>query len=89
LEGAVITASFFVVLGLFLTWTGWRHWRYRHEETISLLEAGILKATGEEPEPRTPLDRKLSIVQAVLGFVLGPFFLLIGIAGIMVELDLV
>jgi hypothetical protein len=88
LDRAVSAGLFIVALGAFLTWMGWRHWRYRNEDTITLLEAGILKAAGEEPLPRTPTDRVLSIVQAALGFVLGPFFMLVGVAIILVELDL-
>ncbi len=71
---------FYLVLGIFLIWIGWRHWRFRRQETISVLEAAILRATGEEPLPRTKFDRILEYVQAGLGFVLGPFFLLCGLA---------
>ena len=84
----MITGLFLVALGAFLTWMGWRHWRYRNEDTISVLEAGILKATGEEPLPRTRTDRVLSIVQGAFGFILGPFFMFCGAAIILVELDL-
>jgi len=77
---------FCCALGALLTWMGWRHWRYRKQETISVLEAGILKVTGQDPLPRTRVDHILTHVQAILGLLLGPFFLLISIAGILVEL---
>ncbi|MEO6581725.1 MAG: hypothetical protein ABIN68_02820 [Sphingomicrobium sp.] len=85
----MIGGLFFVALSIFLFWMGWRHWRYRDEDTISLLEAGILKATGEEPMPSTRTDRVLSRVQAIFGFLLGPFFIFVGLVAILVELDLV
>jgi hypothetical protein len=85
-DRALISALFFS-LGTFLVWTGWRHWRYRDQDTITVLEAGILKATGVEPLPRARADRILSRIQAVLGVVLGSFFFLIGLVGIFAELE--
>jgi len=84
----MIAGIAYIAIGLLLTWVGWRHWRYRKEETVSILEATILKATGEEPLPRTGVDRFLTRLQAVFGFVLGPFFFLIGTAVIFVELGI-
>ena len=68
-----------LTMGALLIWFGWRHWRYRKEETISLLEAAILKTTGVEPLPKKRVDRILTYLHAVLGFLFGAFFLLIGI----------
>jgi TRAP-type C4-dicarboxylate transport system permease small subunit len=82
----LIAAVFFFSFGTLLSWLGWRHWRYRKEETISLIEAAILKTTGAEPLPRTRLDRFLTYLQAILGFVFGAFFLLIGILAVLNEL---
>jgi hypothetical protein len=65
-----------LAIGAVLTWIGWRHWRFRDRETVSVLEAAILRTTGEEPLPRTKCDRMSGYVQAVLGLVLGPFFFL-------------
>jgi hypothetical protein len=76
----MIAAAFFVALGAFLMWLGWRHWRFRKQETISVLEAAILHVTGEKPPPRTKGDRILSVVHTILCFLLGPFFMLVGIA---------
>lgn len=84
----MIAALFFLALGTFLLGIGWRHWRYRKGETVSLIEAAILKTTGEEPLPRTRLDKFLTQAQAVLGLLFGAFFLLIGILAILNELGL-
>ena len=79
----------YLLIGVMLTLVGWRHWRYRKEETISVLEASILKVTAESPLPRTRLDRFLTYVQASLGFVLGPFFVLIGAVIILSEMGMI
>ena len=84
----MIAGVTYVLVGALLAWVGWRSWRYRNQEAISLIEATILKVTGEEPLPRTNLDRSLAVAQAILGFVLGPFFFLIGIIVISGELGL-
>jgi len=89
LGGAVIAGLIALVMGMVLTWVGWRHWRYRNEETIGALEASILKMTGESPLPRTRVDRFLTYLQASFGFVLGPFFLLVGVVIILGELGLI
>ena len=68
-----------LLIGAMLTYLGWRHWRFRKHNTISILEAGILKAAGADPLPLTKVDRILTYAQAILGFILGPFFLLCGI----------
>jgi hypothetical protein len=75
-------------MGALLTWLGWRHWRYRKEQTISVLETALLKTTGGEPLPRTRLDRFLTYLQAFLGFILGPMFFLIGVIVILGEMGL-
>ncbi|QCB53121.1 hypothetical protein E5675_00785 [Sphingopyxis sp. PAMC25046] len=78
----------YLAIGMLLFWVGWNHWRYRKEETISLLEAGILKATGVEPLPPKRLDWLIKHLQAILGFMLGPFFAFLGIIVILSELEL-
>ncbi|WP_447932360.1 hypothetical protein [Sphingopyxis fribergensis] len=75
-------------MGVLLLWVGWNHWRYRRQETINILEAAILRTTGEEPLPLTKLDWFLKNLQAILGFILGPFFILAGVAVILGELEL-
>jgi TRAP-type C4-dicarboxylate transport system permease small subunit len=88
LERAVIAGITYLLIGALLSWVGWRHWRYRKEETVSALEVGILKVTGQEPLPRTRLDRFLTYLQATFGFVLGPFFFVLGIIVILAKLEL-
>jgi len=85
----VIAAFFFLSLGALLTWIGSRHWRYRNQATTSVLEAIILKTTGDEPLPRTRVDRFLTHVQAIFGLVLGPFFFLCGVVIFMSELGVI
>ncbi len=77
-----------LVMGLVALSVGWNQWRYRKQETINLLEAAILRPTGEEPLPLTKLDWFLKYLQAILGFILGSFFIFIGVAVILDELEL-
>ena len=67
-------------MGALLLWIGWRHWRLRYRETVSIIEAAILRAGGEEPLPLTRFDRVFGRVRAVLGLVLGLFFGAAGVA---------
>ena len=84
----MIAGISYLAIGILVTWFGWRHWRYRKEETVNLLEAAMLRTTGLDPLPRTRLDRFLTYVQAVLGFVLGPILFMLGVAVISGELGL-
>lgn len=77
-----MTGLVYVGLGALLLWIGYRNWKLRHTEAISLLEAAVLKTTGEEPLPRTGTDKALAYFQAGMGFLLGPFFIAIGIASL-------
>lgn len=77
-----------LVIGAVALSVGWNHWRYRKQETVNILEAAILRSTGEEPLPLTKLDWFLKNLQAILGFILGPFFILVGVAVILRELEL-
>jgi hypothetical protein len=70
-------------IGCVLLWIGYRSWRLRNTEAISVIEAAVLKATGEEPLPRTGTDKALAYFQAAMGFLLGPFFIAIGIASLL------
>jgi hypothetical protein len=88
LEGAVTAGLIALLIGVLLTWIGWRHWRYRKQDSIGILEASILKVAGEEPLPRTKFDRLMGYTQAILGLTLGPFFLLVGFVVIASELEL-
>jgi hypothetical protein len=62
------------------------NWRHRHEEKISLLEAAILKTTGEEPLPLTRFDRILQWFQVIMASILGPILLIAGIAMLIDEI---
>ena len=88
MEGTVIAGIGYLAMGLLLLWVGWNHWRYRKEETISILRAAIVKATGEEPLPTTRIDWFLKYLQAILGFILGPIFAFLGIIVILGELEM-
>jgi len=87
-EGAVTKGLLIFAMGVLLLWVGWNHWQYRRQETVNILEAAILRSTGEEPLPLTKLDWFLKNLQAILGFILGPFFILAGVAVILGELEL-
>lgn len=79
-------ALFFTVFGGFLTFMAVLNWRNRREEKISLLEAAILKATGEEPLPLTKFDRALQWFHIVMASVFGPVLLFLGIYGLSEEI---
>jgi hypothetical protein len=74
----MIKAIVFIALGALLLHTGWRHWRMRHLETVSVLEAAVLKATKEAPLPRTGADKALTYIQAIFGFIFGPILMMLG-----------
>ena len=75
-------------VGALFSWLAMLGWRCRHEESISLLEAGILKATGSEPLPLTRFDRWLQRFQLVMMSVFGPLLLLIGSYGLLSEVGM-
>lgn len=77
-----------LVIGVVVLSVSWNHWRYRKQETVNALEAAILWSTGEEPLPLTKLDWVLKYLQAILGFILGAFFVLVGLVVILGELEL-
>lgn len=80
----MIFAGVLCALGLLFSWLAFLGWRHRQQESISLLEAGILMATGEEPLPLTRFDRWLQKFQLVMMGLLGPT--LVGL-GVVVRLD--
>ncbi|MDP3784110.1 MAG: hypothetical protein Q8Q79_14480 [Sphingopyxis sp.] len=84
----MIAGLVLLIIGAVALSVGWNHWRYRKQETVNILEAAILQLTDEEPLPLTKLDWFLKNLQAILGFILGPFFILAGVAVILGELDL-
>ncbi|WP_146130847.1 hypothetical protein [Sphingopyxis lindanitolerans] len=84
----MITGLLALAMGVLLFWVGWNHWRYRRQETINILEGVVLNFTGEEPLPPTKLDWFLKYLQALLGFVFGSFFTLLGAVIILNELEM-
>ena len=70
-----------LLFGLLFVWLGATGWKHRREERISLIEAAILKAGGEEePLPRNNWDRFAAYVQPVLMLIFGPLMILGGFA---------
>jgi hypothetical protein len=82
----VIAALFFLSFGGFLSWIAILNWRHRHGEKISLLQAAILKTTGEEPLPLTRFDKVLQWFQVIMASIVGPILLIVGIAMLIDEL---
>ncbi|VWX58581.1 hypothetical protein [Sphingorhabdus sp. 109] len=85
MEGAVVFGFGLFALGLFFGWLALRLWRYRDEGSISILEAALLKTTGEEPQPRTKLDHWLHYFQMVLAFIFATLLVSVSIYGLLEE----
>ena len=86
MEGAVIFALCLLLFGVFFCWAAVVGWRHRHEDKISLLEAGILKASGEEPLPLTRFDRLLQNFQLIVMTIFGPPMVFLGGYGLLTEI---
>ena len=84
----MIFALVMLCMGLLFCWFAALGWKHRNEEKISLLEAGILKATGAEPLPLTKFDRWLQKFQLVMMTVFGPVLVFIGSSGLLIEMGL-
>lgn len=82
----MIFALVFLGMGALFCWFAVVGWRHRNEDSISLFEAGILKATGEEPLPLTRFDRGLQRFQLVMMTIFGPLMVLIGGFGFLSEI---
>ena len=82
----MIAAIFFTLFGGFLTWAALVNWRHRHQEKTSLLEAAILKVTGEEPLPLTRFDRMLQWFHIIMASIFGPILLCLGLAMLVDEI---
>ena len=82
MDGEVILKGLgLIILGLLFLWLGASGWRHRRAERISLIEAAILKAGGEEePLPFNFWDRIMAYVQPVLLLIFGPLMVLGGVA---------
>ena len=85
MEGAVIFGFGLLALGLFLCWLAFRLWKYRAVGSISILEAAILKVSGEEPLPRTRIDRVFHYFQLVMSAAFGVLLVAFSIYGLLEE----
>ena len=74
-------------MGSLFSWLAILGWRNRQKESISFLEAAILKATGEEPLPLSRFDRWLQRFQIVMMSLFGPAMVFIGGYGLLSELE--
>ena len=82
----MIAAIFFLAFGGLLTWVAAVNLKHKYEDRISLIEAVILKATGEEPLPLTRFDRCFQTFQVIMASIFGPVLLLLGIVMLIDEL---
>ena len=85
MDGTVIFGFGLLALGLFFSWLAWRFWKHRNVETISVLEATILKATGAEPLPRTRVDRYLNYFQMIMAAIFGALLIGVSVYGLLEE----
>ena len=75
----VLTGLCLLIFGALFVWLGVDGWRHRKQERISLIEAAILEAGGEdEPLPFNRLDRVLAYVQPILMLLFGPMMVFLG-----------
>jgi len=89
MEGAVIFGLGLLAAGLFFCWLAWRLWTYRDGGLVNLLEAAILKATGEEPLPSTKFDHWLHHFQMVMSGFFGMLLTAVSIYGLLEEAGLI
>ena len=80
MEGSVILKGLgLLIFGAMFVWFGIDGWRHRRQERISLIEAAILKAGGDDnPLPLNRWDRMMAYVQPVLMLIFGPMMILLG-----------
>jgi hypothetical protein len=88
MEGAVIFALVLLGVGTLFSWLAIVGWRHRNEESISLLEAGILKTTVAEPLPLTRFDRWLQRFQLIMMTLFGPPMVFLGGYGLLSEVGI-
>ena len=73
-------------VGVLFCWLAVVGWQHRKEDSISLLEAGILKVTGVEPLPLTRFDRWFQRLQLLMMTLFGPPLVFLGGYGLLTEL---
>lgn len=75
-----IVAFGLLAFGSFIFWRGLRAIRLSlHEDGLPAIEDAILRATGQEPLPRTGLDRFLGALNSWLAVIFGPLCLGLGV----------
>ena len=74
--------------GLFFCWLAVRLWKHRDSGAISLLEAAILRATGEDSLPHTKFDRWFHDFQMVMSALFGTLLVGFSIYGLFEEAGL-
>ena len=84
----MILALTLLLVGLLFTILAIVGWRHRNEDRISLIEAGILKMTGQEPLPLTRFDRWSQWFQLLMMSVFGPAITGLGLLLLIMEMDL-
>ncbi len=74
MEGEVITkVAGLLTFGTMFVWLGLDGWKHRRAERVSMIEAAILKAGGEEePLPFNKWDRSMAYIKPVMMLILGP-----------------
>ncbi|MBD2840841.1 hypothetical protein [Erythrobacter rubeus] len=82
----MIFALSILLFGVFFCWAAFVGWRHRREDSISLLEASILTASGEEPLPLTLFDRLLQKFQLIMMTIFGPPMVFLGGYGLLTEI---
>lgn len=84
----MIFALALIGFGAYFSWGAVRGWRHRNEASITLLEASILKVTGDEPLPVTWLDRWLQRFHLIMMTIFGPLMVILGSYGLFSEMDM-
>ena len=82
----MIVALGLLLVGLLFCWLAFAGWRNRHGESISLLEAVILKVGDDEPLPLTKFDRWLQKSQLIMISTFGPPMVFLGGYGLLSEI---
>ena len=75
----IVKAILLLAVGVVLTLLGARAWRLRRTESVSLIEASILKLGNAEPLPRNKWDRVMAYVQPVLLMIFGPIMVFLAL----------
>ena len=75
----MIKGLLLIAFGFLFIWMGVKGWRARHEDRISLIEAAVLRVTGDEPLPLSRWDRAMAAAQPILMLLFAPFLIGVGV----------